>query len=821
MSEYDPDYILLSFPKGDPGPQGPAGPPGPQGPQGIPGPQGPTGEGVVGPAGADGTNGADGAAGLPGTQGPPGLRGRTWRTTHGLPTGAEGLLDGDLTLDYLTGKVYEWSVDTWVEQTSIRGNPGRDANKWHTGAITGLETVGDFNMNPDTGIIMEKTASDTWTQVGILNETALVTLDSRLDAADAELVRLDTDKASATALQTAQNAWSDTQGAVSTLNTVTIPGLQDDIADRALGTDFTALEGRVGTAEGKVSTIETVTVPGLQTAIDAKQMWYSQNGVPSDGIGANGDMLFRTDTGDVYKKVAGAWTSQANLVGPRGLTGDTGAQGIQGIKGDTGNQGIQGIEGPQGIQGIPGPIEPFSATLITSDTLADARIPSLDAGKITTGAFGDAQIPNLNASKITSGAFDSLRIPNLDTAKITTGTFGATRIANRAISAAKIGANAVTMYGISPDTAAALSSWPLNGGFDDYDPAVQAVPFNWTFTGSGTQTFANSMAVRTTGGYSGSNYLEFLYRYEVGSARTLVSDPIYIRKNASGWLDVTIAAKKLAAVTGMISVSIDQYALNGTVVQSDVSVILNDANLTTAWQTFRGDGFAMGISQEPTAAYVKVIVYESGSNGNMRVCIDNISVMEQGYHADADHSGLLNCGAQVINGFKQFNSGISLAGPLGITSGGTGRSAALIQGGALYATNTTYMGCTAAGTTGQLLKSNGTAAPTWAGDTAWGTVASFYNSWVNYDATESDFPKAKYRKLASGLVLLRGLIKSGTMQAVAFYLPAGYRPGIVSSFANESNGAFGSVRITTDGAVTPHNGNNAYIWLTAAFLAEN
>ena len=114
---------------------------------------------------------------------------------------------------------------------------------------------------------------------------------------------------------------------------------------------------------------------------------------------------------------------------------------------------------------------------ITSGTLADARIPSLNASKISAGTFADGRIPNLGTSKITSGTFadariassnvtqhvgdivhdslsgfvanehidwtadysatdqiDAANIPNLGAGKITSGTLGTARIPDLAAS---------------------------------------------------------------------------------------------------------------------------------------------------------------------------------------------------------------------------------------------------------------------------------------------------------------------------------------------------------------------------------------------------
>lgn len=78
-------------------------------------------------------------------------------------------------------------------------------------------------------------------------------------------------------------------------------------------------------------------------------------------------------------------------------------------------------------------------------------------------------------------------------------------------------------------------------------------------------------------------------------------------------------------------------------------------------------------------------------------------------------------------------------------------------------------------------------------------AVTFQNSWVNY---ASGFQTAAYMKDSLGFVHLRGLIKSGTIPAAAFTLPAGYRPSTANLlFSVLSNSAAGRVDINTSGTV--------------------
>lgn len=90
------------------------------------------------------------------------------------------------------------------------------------------------------------------------------------------------------------------------------------------------------------------------------------------------------------------------------------------------------------------------------------------------------------------------------------------------------------------------------------------------------------------------------------------------------------------------------------------------------------------------------------------------------------------------------------------------------------------------------------------------TAPTFLNSWIN---NGSGYNNAGFYKDEFGIVHLRGLVKSGTMQASIFTLPTGYRPAAREFFGTVSNALFGSVYIDPDGSVVPWSGSNAWFSL--------
>ncbi|QMP84476.1 minor tail protein [Streptomyces phage Endor1] len=79
--------------------------------------------------------------------------------------------------------------------------------------------------------------------------------------------------------------------------------------------------------------------------------WYVNTASTSSTDTKPGDMLLRTDTGDIWQRSASGWGSPiGNIRGPQGIQGIQGIQGVAGPQGPEGPQGVQGPQGPAGTQ---------------------------------------------------------------------------------------------------------------------------------------------------------------------------------------------------------------------------------------------------------------------------------------------------------------------------------------------------------------------------------------------------------------------------------------------------------------------------------------
>lgn len=121
------------------------------------------------------------------------------------------------------------------------------------------------------------------------------------------------------------------------------------------------------------------------------------------------------------------------------------------------------------------------------------------------------------------------------------------------------------------------------------------------------------------------------------------------------------------------------------------------------------------------------------------------------------------------------------------------------------------------------------------GDTAWREVGktgqpAYESGWVPYntDGTGDLYHGAGFRKDAAGIVHLRGLVKSGTINSPIFTLPVGYRPGTSPGGNNHhlfpvlSAPGYGRLDLRPDGQVKPLSpSTNAWVSLDGlTFFAE-
>ena len=107
-------------------------------------------------------------------------------------------------------------------------------------------------------------------------------------------------------------------------------------------------------------------------------------------------------------------------------------------------------------------------------------------------------------------------------------------------------------------------------------------------------------------------------------------------------------------------------------------------------------------------------------------------------------------------------------------------------------------------TTAQLLAKADAAQEAW-------ITPTLLNSWEAFDASRT----AQYRKETTGVVRLKGMVKSGTIGQAIFTLPVGYRPSVSTNISTTSLNLFGAINIGIDGLVTPAVGNNAWVSLSS------
>jgi hypothetical protein len=150
-----------------------------------------------------------------------------------------------------------------------------------------------------------------------------------------------------------------------------------------------------------------------------------------------------------------------------------------------------------------------------------------------------------------------------------------------------------------------------------------------------------------------------------------------------------------------------------------------------------------------------------------------------------------------------------VSGILRIVNGGTGTSTAPVQGGVIYGSSTTAYGTTLAGSTGQVLQSNGTGVPTWStptypslSGTAGQIIRSDGTNNIYSTSTFADTYSASSILYSNGANTVTGLptVNGGILNANASGVPS----MTVTPVIGVSGASTGTVTLTgsTGGAVT-------------------
>ena len=254
---------------------------------------------------------------------------------------------------------------------------------------------------------------------------------------------------------------------------------------------------------------------------------------------------------------------------------------------------------------------------------------------------------------------------------------------------------------------------------------------------------------------------------------------------------------------------------SGAVTWADADAAGN--NITTSQHDTHDEDLADGIAacltknneSKPTATFAP--------NANASYDIGTTALKWRDFHFSRNGliggtlgvTGITTLGGAIVGAVSQdvFNTVSTTVNAFGAASValniGHASAAAAFPGGISIPTGKTLSGAGAINITGTITSTHATPA-----------AVSYENSWVDYGAP---FNGVKYYKDASGLVHVEGEMKSGTVGAVAFTLPSGYRPSGSLQFVSMTNTGAGAITVDTSGGVTVNSGGNASVNVVMIF----
>lgn len=229
----------------------------------------------------------DGVAWLPETNidGTDGTNGSVWYASSGFPPPSGTYNANDFYLDNSTSEVYQYNGTTWIPQVNINGANG---SQWYTanGAPTNIYNNGDFYLDGSTGEVYQQ-ISNAWVNTGTNIKGA--------------------------------NGTNGTDGSIWYSGATLPPNV---VGYNPTDYFLVTTNGNVYQNNGSAWVFQ-LTLSGV-----AGSSWLNGNGVPSSGLGNDGDYYLDDLTGDVYTKVSGSWGSAiANIKGPAGANGLDGQDG--------------------------------------------------------------------------------------------------------------------------------------------------------------------------------------------------------------------------------------------------------------------------------------------------------------------------------------------------------------------------------------------------------------------------------------------------------------------------------------------------------------
>jgi len=270
--------------------------------------------------------------------------------------------------------------------------------------------------------------------------------------------------------------------------------------------------------------------------------------------------------------------------------------------------------------------------------------------------------------------------------------------------------------------------------------ANTTVSFNLSATVSGFQSFA----VVGNGNTTYYSAFDATGNWEVGIGTYSTTGPILTRTTILSSSNAGSAVTFVGTVNVFVTYPSENAALNS----SSITVAMSGAAATTnpdfvaAWSDDTGTSFTEGatdgvlngasqvtlvaapaastrriiktvyIENKDTAAVTITVTYNN--NGTLRTIAKVTLQVADTWSTDGttDSSGAL----KQTMGTVSLTTGVT--GVLPNTNGGTGQSSAFTQYGITYASTTSVLATSAAGTTGQYLQANTSAAPTWVTPTA-------------------------------------------------------------------------------------------------------